>query len=479
VIDRAAYGQKKSLEDLVSSANKESIDLLRRLLQFNPNKRMTADDALNHSYVGSFHNKKEEIVKGYDVVPQLDDNVRLTVDEYRNKLYSYIRSKSLNGNNINSANHINNKPKNEYYNNNSNNNNSKYNDSNQNSGEDEEGDSGVSPSTPPTPSPPIDEQQQKYNNTNQNRNNSRKSSATPNNYIKHPSSVAAQIEPVSSFTSISNQQQSYQRRKHSTDYEQNDQLDRQNTFTNSKFLGSGSTSGLNSNFSGVAFGRTTNQPPPQPQPQPQLNNTNNSYARSQSKQRALAAIMQRQKSVDNDNINNNNNNNNGGLIRTYSMQNTNNNFYQQNRSSNSAPTPNQLVHTIHHNTNSRPISSTNTNHINPAGYYNNNNNNNNNNYNQRGVGYGNTGPIIMKHMDNNNKYSTNNNTSVIYRPISATDLRPASSSNNNKFGRKQFYNQTNMTANLAAKNLFGNAGYSGSNNSVITTNGLNAIKKWL
>jgi mitogen-activated protein kinase 15 len=51
VIERASSGQKKSLEDLVPNITKESLDLLRRLLQFNPNKRITADEALTHPYV--------------------------------------------------------------------------------------------------------------------------------------------------------------------------------------------------------------------------------------------------------------------------------------------------------------------------------------------------------------------------------------------------------------------------------------------
>lgn len=38
----------------------------------------------------SFHNPKEEITKGYDVVPQLSDDIQLTVDEYRKKLYEVM-----------------------------------------------------------------------------------------------------------------------------------------------------------------------------------------------------------------------------------------------------------------------------------------------------------------------------------------------------------------------------------------------------
>ena len=52
---------------------------------------------------------------------------------------------------------------------------------------------------------------------------------------------------------------------------------------------------------------------------------------------------------------------------------------------------------------------------------------------------------------NGSNSNINNINGPLYRPISATELR------NNKpvFGRKQFSNQSNITANLQAKNLFG------------------------
>lgn len=34
-----------------------------------------------------FHNAAEEVSLNYDVVPPLSDDVQLTVEEYRNKLY--------------------------------------------------------------------------------------------------------------------------------------------------------------------------------------------------------------------------------------------------------------------------------------------------------------------------------------------------------------------------------------------------------
>ncbi|CAF1442852.1 unnamed protein product [Rotaria magnacalcarata] len=95
VLERAVSGQKKSLDNLIPTASEESIDLLRRLLQFNPDKRITAEEGLHHSFVVSFHNSKEEFVKGYDVVPQLSDDIQLTVDEYRKKLYELIQLRKV------------------------------------------------------------------------------------------------------------------------------------------------------------------------------------------------------------------------------------------------------------------------------------------------------------------------------------------------------------------------------------------------
>ena len=42
-----------------------------------------------------FHNPSEEKVIGYDVVPPLSDDVQLTVEEYRSKLYEMIMQRKL------------------------------------------------------------------------------------------------------------------------------------------------------------------------------------------------------------------------------------------------------------------------------------------------------------------------------------------------------------------------------------------------
>ncbi|XP_076104446.1 extracellular signal-regulated kinase 2-like isoform X3 [Mytilus galloprovincialis] len=93
VLEKAASRGKKSLESLIPDAPKDAADLVRKLLHFNPDKRITADEALRHSYVARFHNVSEEIGLNYDVVPPLSDDTQLTVDEYRSKLYEMIMQK--------------------------------------------------------------------------------------------------------------------------------------------------------------------------------------------------------------------------------------------------------------------------------------------------------------------------------------------------------------------------------------------------
>jgi len=39
------------LDDLMSGVSKDALDLLRGLLQFNPDKRFTAEQSLKHPYV--------------------------------------------------------------------------------------------------------------------------------------------------------------------------------------------------------------------------------------------------------------------------------------------------------------------------------------------------------------------------------------------------------------------------------------------
>lgn len=82
----------KSLQELCPRASPEAIDFMANLLCFNPKGRMTAEQALNHPYVASFHNPKDEPSAPGPITIALPDDTRYTVSEYRDKLYAEISS---------------------------------------------------------------------------------------------------------------------------------------------------------------------------------------------------------------------------------------------------------------------------------------------------------------------------------------------------------------------------------------------------
>merc|ERR1711990_514577 len=81
---------KKTLNDLFPSGSVEALDLLRRLLQFSPTKRISAESALSHPYVSQFHNPDDEPGCDREISIPIDDNTKYTINDYREKLYIEI-----------------------------------------------------------------------------------------------------------------------------------------------------------------------------------------------------------------------------------------------------------------------------------------------------------------------------------------------------------------------------------------------------
>eukprot|EP00803_Ostreobium_quekettii_P002864 evm.model.scf_2500.2 EVM.evm.TU.scf_2500.2 scf_2500:14559-17927(-) len=90
MIEGCRFAPQRDLREMFPSASREAADLLRKLLQFNPNKRITAEDALRHPYVSQFHNPADEPSAMRLITIPINDNTKYTISEYRDTLYSEI-----------------------------------------------------------------------------------------------------------------------------------------------------------------------------------------------------------------------------------------------------------------------------------------------------------------------------------------------------------------------------------------------------
>ncbi|KAL3154564.1 hypothetical protein ABBQ32_014021 [Trebouxia sp. C0010 RCD-2024] len=84
------HSNPNKLRDMFPDAPDEALDLMQKLLQFNPQKRLTAEEALRHPYVAHFHNPEDEPVAAGPITIPVDDNKKISMLEYRDKLYNEI-----------------------------------------------------------------------------------------------------------------------------------------------------------------------------------------------------------------------------------------------------------------------------------------------------------------------------------------------------------------------------------------------------
>lgn len=93
VLEKMALRPRTNLESLLPNSNGQALDLVKKLLVFNPDKRLKVEEALKHPYVATFHNPQEEPALNYDVTLSLSDDIQLSISDYRNKLYELIINK--------------------------------------------------------------------------------------------------------------------------------------------------------------------------------------------------------------------------------------------------------------------------------------------------------------------------------------------------------------------------------------------------
>lgn len=90
MLDSLPDVEPRSLQSMYPNASEEAIDLLRKLLMFNPDQRITAEQALEHPYLAQFHNPEEEPSCDKPIKIPIDDNKKLSVAAYREELYTSI-----------------------------------------------------------------------------------------------------------------------------------------------------------------------------------------------------------------------------------------------------------------------------------------------------------------------------------------------------------------------------------------------------
>ncbi|XP_064240772.1 mitogen-activated protein kinase 15 isoform X4 [Aotus nancymaae] len=87
----AAHRPRQTLDALLPpDTSPEALDLLRRLLVFAPDKRLSATQALQHPYVQRFHCPSNEWARRADTRLRVHEGVQLSAPEYRSRVYQMI-----------------------------------------------------------------------------------------------------------------------------------------------------------------------------------------------------------------------------------------------------------------------------------------------------------------------------------------------------------------------------------------------------
>jgi mitogen-activated protein kinase 15 len=76
-----------TLEEKLEGAPPDAIDLVKRLVCFNPEDRLSAEQCLEHEYVAQFHAPDKEISASEKITLVLGDKEKHSIRDYRSQIY--------------------------------------------------------------------------------------------------------------------------------------------------------------------------------------------------------------------------------------------------------------------------------------------------------------------------------------------------------------------------------------------------------
>ena len=94
ILEGLGNSKQGKISDVVPGGSRDAQDLIHLCLQFSPDKRITAIEALEHPFVGHFHNPDAEPLHSSasmgGVRLDLCDDVQYPVSAYRDHVYAQI-----------------------------------------------------------------------------------------------------------------------------------------------------------------------------------------------------------------------------------------------------------------------------------------------------------------------------------------------------------------------------------------------------
>eukprot|EP00210_Caulerpa_lentillifera_P004560 g4350.t1 len=90
MLEGCRFAPQRKLTSMFPDISPDAEDLLRSLLQFNPDKRITAEEALRHPYVSQFHNPLDEPCASKVFTTPINENTQFSIHHYRTTLYAEI-----------------------------------------------------------------------------------------------------------------------------------------------------------------------------------------------------------------------------------------------------------------------------------------------------------------------------------------------------------------------------------------------------